>query len=324
MIFSKKQALEILSSVKSVVSSKVYEVHGAVLNETHTREKEDLHKIADKLIFLGKGVILDSLLSVGELGLKVQTPSVRAYASVDAISDVPYIKITVASTPKFGFELKETLKTRTDKDFRSAFVEFMDRVVYKFVETAIATVNVTALNNELEMIQQELASEDLTVSFNLSFALHEKPIKYISDEELVLGTTTDKMIQLVSPNSALVTLFEKAEETDYIAVALKEVIKEDWFSSANPSVFIRKHNKYLTPLVTGDLNTRRTQRVDVLIKNSFPLVVESLQYRKKSIAHKIETDGEETYISVFEKEGKDSEPKQLLSPINVKSLTFQS
>ena len=326
-MFTKEQVLEVLGSIQSVENTKIFEVHGEIAQEKRTREKDDLIHVANKLIELGKSLLQSEFLKVSEYGVSVKMPSFRVYASIDSVSDIPYIKMTATTTPKTPFELKESIETRLDKDFRQTFIDFVNQVVYSFITTAMGYENLVALNEVVEQVKSELEEEEREVAFDLRFQIardSNKPIFFLTDTELVLGTTVDKLLELVGVNSQLQTLFVENADTAYIADAIKSTIKEDWTSSPNPLAFIRKHNAYLLPLVAGDLNTRRTQRADVLVKNSFTLEADGLGRRTRGIAHKLERDGDEMYISVFGKEAKDSEIQQLLSPINVKSLVYKS
>jgi hypothetical protein len=318
MVFRKSDINEILDAVSNLEDFEALQSHGGVLQEVRTRNEEELAEISSKLVTLGKGLLANASVRVGRLGLTIKPPSFRAYLSVDSDSDLPYVRLTLSDV-KSNF--KESTITRLDSNFREQFLQFVGASIYKLVSTAIALENVDALNALLEEIRTEIVDDGLKVAFDLSYALSEKPIAYIANNTLVLGTSVEKMFDLVSPNSPIETLF--FDEDNYITRAVKEKIKEDWTSSSNPLVFIRKHNKYLIGLVVGDLNTRRTQRVDVLIKNSFTLSADSLKYRKKAIAHKLEKEDGETYISVWEKTGSDDEPVEILSPINTKSLTFK-
>lgn len=326
-MFNKEQVLEVLGSIQSVENNKIYTIHGEIAQGKRTREVEDLHNIANKLIELGKSLLQSEFLRVSEYGVSVKMPSFRVYASIDAVSDIPYIKMTATTTPKTPFELKESIETRLDDDFRETFINFVNQVVYSFISTAMGYENLVALNEMIETVKGELEEEEREVAFDLSFQIAKdsnKPIFYLTDNELVLGTTVEKLLEIAGANSQLQTLFVENEDTAYIADAIKSTIKEDWTSSPNPLAFIRKHNAYLLPLVAGDLNTRRTQRADVLVKNSFTLEAGGLERRTKGIAHKLEKDGDEMFISVFGKEAKDAEIQQLLSPINVKSLVYKA
>lgn len=323
MVLSKEQAKEIIESVGSVRDTEAIKVHREVLFEKHTRDEGVLADISNKLVMLGKGLFSSVVYKCKEHGLIVKAPSFRAYLSIDGTSDLPYVRLTVSSTPTFKFSFKETLNSRLDLEFEEEFINFLDTTIYEFIATAIAKENVEELNKKIDEIKGEIEEDELTVPFDLSFDLSEKSIVYISNDKLVLGTNYDKMLELTGANSTLDILFNKDESTEYVAEAVKSKIKEDWLSSSNPLVFVRKHNQYLIPFVTGNLNTRRTHRVDVLIRKSFTLSVDSLKYRKKAIAHKIEKDGDETYISLYKKDSKEEEPVQILSPVNIKSLTYK-
>src|SRR5690606_31705091 len=101
--------------------------------------------------------------------------------------------------------------------FREEFITFMENTIYKFVANAVGNENVKALNSLLEEIKAEIEEDDLKVSFDLSYELNDKPIAYISNDKLVLGTTYEKMFDLAGVNSPLNSLFEDNENTAYIA-----------------------------------------------------------------------------------------------------------
>ena len=323
MVFKKSDINTLLGELSGIENHQIIKVHEAVLAEKHTTNDDDLKYISDSLVSIGKGILSNTLVIAGEHDLHVKAPSFRVYMSLDNQSDLPYVKVTVSGTPSFKFEFKETLSTRLDTKFKDNFINFLEYTVQRFVITAIAHENVQALNELIESIKVNIIDEDLNVPFDLKFALSDKSIDYISNDLLVLGTTAEKMMELVSPNSSLETFFSDDEGVEYIKSAIEATIKEDWTSSPNPLVFVRKHNKYILPLVTGDLNTRKTKRVDVLIRNSFTLSFDGLAHRNKAIAHKLDKGEDESYISVYKKDAKGEEPVEILSPVNIKSLAYK-
>lgn len=323
MVYVKSQVDELLNGVTGVEDLEVVKVHEKYLEKQEVTTDEDLKNIADSLITIGKGVVSKTLVHASDYGLYIKSPSVRAYTSLSEGSDIPHIKLTISGTPSYEFSFKETLDKSHDENFRDHFISFLESAVYSLVSTAIAHANVQALNELLNSIKTDIIDEELEVAFDLSFNLSDKTIDYISNDKLVLGTTQEQMHDLVSSNSMLESLFNEDEETSYISDAIKNIIIEDWVTSPNPLVFIRKHNKYILSLVTGEPNTRRTKRVDVLIRNSFTLSADSLKHRKSAIAHKLDKDGDESYISVYQKESKEGEVVEILSPVNVKSLAYK-
>lgn len=324
MLFNKEEINQLTGTFQADEVTVVVETHKKVLTEKHIENEDALKPVADNLVVLGKGIISGVVVACAKLGLVIKKPLFRAYVSLDNQSDVPHVKLMVSDVPSCEFRFKEKIDTIMDSHFKDTFLDFMERVLTNYVSTSIGQEHVKELNNILGSIKESMKLDDVTVPFDLEFALHEKPIKFVSDEKLVLGTTYEEMFELTSPNSSLQTLFNGSEEVDYISKAIIDSIVEDWSSSPNPLIFIRKHNKYLTPVITGDLNTRRTQRADVLVRNSITLSLQGLTHRKKSLGHNLEKDGEEQFISVFSKEGKEEEPVQLLSPINTKTLVYKN
>ena len=253
----------------------------------------------------------------------MKRPLFRVYASTVEGTDVPDIKMLLTDIQSCDFRFKEETRLVLDHRFEESFHEFMDRVVLKYISCSIANEHTKALNEKLEEIKEEMIADEVVPAFDIQFALHDKAVKSVSDNHIEFGTTYEEMFELSSRNSNLQVLFDDAEDVEYIRNATLESIKEDWGTSANALIFIRKHNKFLMPLVATNPNTRKTQRPDVLLRHAFTLKLDGLEHRNKAMAHHVETEGETTYISVYAKEGKDAEPVQTLSPVDTNTLVFK-
>lgn len=321
---TKATILEILNSIPSVGDMEVIEVHGDVLNEYRSRDENELKEVSSKLNSLVRGVVSTFNVEVGKHEVFLPSPMVRVYLSLDEESDLPYVKVTLSKVKAIKFDFKYTLSERLDSRFKESFINFLDETLSLLAQGYLAQLNIEALNGALSDIKAEIEEEGSKVAFDIEFANSDKTFEYLSNDKVVLGTSVETMLNLLSPNTDLYTLFEeRSDDLNYIADALKESIKEDWITSPNPLVFIRKNNVHLTPLISGELTTRRTQRVDMLVRRSFTLKYESLKNRNVALAHRLETEGDETYISVYDKSGKDADPVQILSPINIDSLVYK-
>ncbi|MEC2463380.1 hypothetical protein P9X10_00515 [Bacillus cereus] len=323
MLFTKDQINDFLGTVESQEVKDVLATHHDVLKAVEVEGQDDLKPIADRLLTLGKGMIAGVVYNTSVLGLKMKRPLFRVYTSLVAGSNVPHVKMLLSDIPSCEFRFKEEADLILDHRFEESFMEFIERAILNYVSYSVAHVHAQELNKKLEELKEELIEEGVTPSFDITFALHDKTVKSVSDNHIEFGTTYKEMAELGSKNSDLRLLFEKAGDLDYLKNAIIESIKKDWSTSANALIFIRKHNQFLMPLVATNPNTRRTQRPDVLLRNAFTLELEGLQFRNKATAHHLETEGETTYISVYNKAGKGEEPVQTLPPVDTKSLVFK-
>ncbi|MGF2714969.1 hypothetical protein ACQUY5_22260 [Bacillus cereus] len=323
MLFTKEQINQFLGTVESTEVEEVVKAHHDVLQATEIENEEQLKPIADRILTLGKGVIAGVVYNCSKLGLTMKRPLFRVYASTVAGSNVPDIKMLLTDIPSCEFRFKEEIRLVLDHRFEEEFLAFLDRVILKYVSFAIANEHAKALNDKLEEIKADMTEEGNAPAFDITFALHEKTVKSVSDNHIEFGTTYEEMFELSSKNSDLRLLFDNEGDLEYVKDAIVSSIKEDWSTSANALIFIRKHNKFLLPLVATNPNTRRTQRPDVLLRNAFTLELEGLQHRNKATAHHLETEGETKYISVYRKAGKNEEPVQTLPPVDTETLVFK-
>lgn len=324
MIFDGKTLNALLADVSNVEDTNILETHKEVLKGGQVDGDEQAKSIANTLITVTKGVMSQGVVTAGHYDLEVKAPTVRAYLFLDDEGKLPSVKVTVSSTPSNKFSFKEVFEARYDENFKDTFTEFLGDLSYSYFGTAIANENVAELNGLLQEVKDEIETDELAVPFELEFALHDRPVKYVSNDKLVLGTSFEEISKLASPNSLISIVFNYTDDTKYVADSIKEKLKEDWVSSPNPLAFIRKHNTALTPFIVGNLSTRRTHRADTLVKKSITLVTKSLKNRKSALAHEITKDGDDAFISVWEKVDSDAEPVQILSPVNIKSLVYQS